>query len=160
MGKLFRVKPVLAVSSGTHWKPSDGRVIAMRAFLRRKLEPLTRDDLFVRVVSLLAGLVLGAIGVGMLAAGASQESRAWLGWFNLLWWPIAALLTVWGLLLMSRCAVPAGSGIARLAERWLPSPASIVPDEGTLLALIFVVPAALLTLLLRLVGIRGQTSPP
>lgn len=132
----------------------------MREFLRRQLEPLTRDDLFTRVVSVLAGLVIGAIGAGMLVTGASRNSLAWLGWFNLLWWPIAALCTVWGALLLSRCAMPAGSRVALRAERWLPSPASVVPDEGIVVALVFVVPAALLTLLLRLFGIRGQTSPP
>jgi hypothetical protein len=129
----------------------------MRQFLRRRLEPLTRDDLFLRVVSALAGLVIGGIGVAMAIAGASHESRAWLSWFNLVYWPAALLLTIWGALLLSRCAVPAGSRIARIADRWLPDP--VGPDEGIMVALVFVVPAALLTLLLRLVGVRGQRVP-
>jgi hypothetical protein len=127
----------------------------MRQFLRRQLEPLTRDDLFLRVVSGLAGLLIGGLGVVMAVAGASRDFLAWLGWFNLVWWPIALLLIAWGALLLSRCIVPARSRLARLAERWLPDPVGL--DEGILLALVFIMPAVLLTLLLRLIGIKGQT---
>lgn len=129
----------------------------MREFLRRRLEPLTRDDLFVRVLSALIGLVAGGIGVAMVVAAASREFIGWLGWFNLVWWPIALLLIFWGALLIARCAVSARSHIARLAEKTVPDPP--MPDEATILVLIFVVPAALLTLLLRLVGVSGQALP-
>ena len=125
----------------------------MRAFLRRQLEPLTRDDLFLRVFSLLAGIVIGA---ARAITGASRDFLAWLGWFNLLFWPVALLLIAWGMLLASRCIVPARSRLARLAERWLPDPVGL--DEGILLALVFIMPAALLTLLLRLIGVRGQQN--
>ena len=128
----------------------------MRAFLRRQLEPLTRDDLFLRVVSGVAGLLIGAIGAAMAITGASRDFLAWLGWFNLLFWPVALLLIAWGMLLASRCIVPARSRLARLAERWLPDPVGL--DEGILLALVFIMPAALLTLLLRLIGVRGQRN--
>lgn len=152
MKPILRHFPKQAVNRARAW------LTAMRQFLRRQYEQLMCDDLFVRVISVLAGIVIGGIGVGMLVTGASQDSLVWLGWFNLLWWPIAALLTVWGALLLSRCAVPPGSRIAQLAERWLPDPAG--PDDGAIAALVFVLPAALLTLLLRRIGIRGKTSPP
>ena len=128
----------------------------MRAFLRRQLEPLTRDDLFLRVVSLLAGIVIGGIGVAMAVAAASLEFLTWLGWFNLVWWPIAALLIAWGALLVTRCVVPVNSRMARRAEKYLPDPAGL--EEAALLLVVFVLPAALLTLLLRLIGVRGQRN--
>jgi hypothetical protein len=130
----------------------------MRRFLRRQCERLTRDDLFVRVVSLLMGLVVGGIGVAMAAAAAPQDFRAWLGWFNLLWWPAALLLVAWGALLLSRSVVPARWRAARLAEKALLDAGSL--EDAAALLLVFIVPAALLTLLLRLAGIRGQSIPP
>ena len=126
----------------------------MRRFLRDQLEQLICDDLFLRVVSALMGLVIGGIGVAMVIAGTSPETRAWLSWFNLLYWPAALLQIIWGALLLSRCAVPAKSRIARIADKWLPDPAGL--EEGIAVVLVFVVPAVLLTLLLRLAGIRGQ----
>ena len=126
----------------------------MRQFLRRQLEPLTRDDLFLRVLSAMAGLFFGGIGVAMAVAAASLEFLAWLGWFNLVWWPVALVLIAWGGLLLSRCAVPVNSRMARRAERWFPDPDGL--DELAVAALIFILPAALLTLLLRLLGVRGQ----
>src|SRR5689334_10335489 len=124
----------------------------MRAFLRRQLEPLTRDDLFLRVFSLLAGIVIGGIGVAMAVAAASLEFLAWLGWFNLVWWPIATLLIAWGALLVSRCVVAVNSRMARRAEKFLPDATDL--EDAALLLVVFVLPAALITLLLRLVGIR------
>ena len=126
----------------------------MRQFLRRQLEPLTRDDLFLRVLSLLMGLFFGGIGVAMTVAAASREFVVWLAWFNLLWWPVALSLIAWGGLLLSRCAVPARSRLARRAEKWFPDAGDL--EDAALLLLVFIVPAALLTLLLRLVEIRGQ----
>jgi hypothetical protein len=103
----------------------------------------------------LAGIVIGGIGVAMAVAAASLEFLTWLGWFNLVWWPIAALLIAWGALLVTRCVVPVNSRMARRAEKYLPDPAGL--EEAALLLVVFVLPAALLTLLLRLIGVRGQT---
>lgn len=128
----------------------------MRQFLRRRYEQLTCDDLFLRVISAFGGLTIGGIGVFMAIAGSTRDSLAWLGWFALLWWPVALLAIVWGALLLSRCVVRARSRLARLAERWLPDLVGF--DESILLAIVFLMPAVLLTLLLRAVGINGQQN--
>lgn len=92
----------------------------------------------------------------MAITGASRDFLAWLGWFNLLFWPVALLLIAWGALLVSRCIVPTRSRLARLAEKVLPDPAGL--DDAAIALLVVVAPAALLTLLLRLIGVSGQRN--
>jgi hypothetical protein len=125
----------------------------MKRVLRRLLASLLRDDLLLRVACFLGGALFGGLGVTMFIAFA-QDLRTSFSWVDVVYWLIAILLTAWGALLLSRCVLPAQSRIARLVQRILPDAAGF--EEAGLLILLIYLPAMLLTLLLRLVGVRGQ----
>lgn len=124
----------------------------MKRFLRRLLIPLVRDDLFVRVACFLAGLLFGGLGVAMSAWIATHHSSPNV---QVVGWIIAIPFTAWGVLLVSRCALSAQSRLARFVGRYLPDG---VGEEGVALILAIYLPAALLTLFLRLLGVRGQRT--
>jgi cytochrome c biogenesis protein CcdA len=124
----------------------------MKRLLRRLFIPFGRDDLFLRVASFLAGLVLGGGGVAILIGSATQDLTPNI---ELICWVIAIPVTAWGGLLVSRCALSAQSRMGRFADKCLPDGQG---EEGLALILVIYLPAALLTLLLRLFGVRGQRN--
>jgi hypothetical protein len=121
-----------------------------RFFLRRVLFPLVRDDLFVRVVCFLGGLLFGGFGVAILVWVATHHSNPNI---QAVCWIIAIPFAAWGALLVSRCALSAQSRLARFVDRHLPDG---VGEEGVALIFAIYLPAALLTLFLGRLGIRGQ----
>jgi len=124
---------------------------AMKRFLRRLLVYFVRDDLFVRVVWLLTGLLPGGIGVLMLIQGATLHLSTIVQ--VLFYWPISILLTAMGGVAASRCVLSPKSRLARYLDTHLPD---AVADEWILLMLVVYVPAAFLTFFLRLLGVKGQ----
>ncbi|WP_065752444.1 hypothetical protein [Bradyrhizobium paxllaeri] len=126
----------------------------MKRFFRRLTASLKQDDLFERIVFVLSGLLFGGLGVVLLAFLLTDASASPLA--NALLWTFAILLTSMGGLMAARCALPAQSRLARFLDRNLPDD---VGSEGIVL-LIFAIylPAMLLTLLMRRLGIRGQRS--
>jgi hypothetical protein len=125
----------------------------MKRFLRRLLIPLVRDDLFVRVACFLAGLLFGGLGVAMSVWGATHDLGPKI---QVVYWVIAILFTAWGGFLVSRCVLSAQSRMARFMDRYLPDAVGF--EEAVALILAIYLPAALLTLLLRLLGVRGQRT--
>lgn len=121
----------------------------MKRFLRRLYASAAWDDLFMRVTWSLLGTLFGGLGVVMLVAGAAQGAPyyvySWLGF----------ALTTLGVILISRCALPAQSRLARLLDKY---PPDATAEEGVLLVAIVYLPAALLTILLRSIGVRGQRT--
>jgi hypothetical protein len=125
----------------------------MKRFLRRLLIPLVRDDLFVRVACFLAGLLFGGFGIAMSVWGATHDFSPNI---QVLCWVFATPFTAWGGLLVSRCVLSAQSRMVRFVDRYLPDAVGF--EEAAALILAIYLPAALLTFLLRLIGVRGQRT--
>jgi hypothetical protein len=89
----------------------------------------------------------------MLVWGATNDVGSRLYFANL---EIAIPLTACAGLLVSRCARSAQSRVARLLDRHLPDAVGF--EETVALIVVVYLPAVLLTLLLRLLGIRGQRT--
>ena len=117
---------------------------------------LYRDDLFFRATCFLLGISLGGLGLVMIVAGTSPEFLAELSWFNLLYWPVAGLLTALGALLLARSFIAADWRIAKHAEKYLPDPADL--EDAAILFVVILAPAVLLTILLRALGVKGQRT--
>jgi hypothetical protein len=120
--------------------------------LRRLIISFQRDDLLLRVVFVQSGLLSGGIGIALLVCVPTQASTSPLA--DVLLWTLAILLTAVGGLMAARCAVPAQSRLARFLDRNLPDAAGL-EDAVFMIGAIYL-PAALLTLVLRLLGVRGQ----
>jgi hypothetical protein len=123
----------------------------MKRFLRRLVLSLGWDDLFWRIVGLLGGLFFAAPGVAMSVWGATHDLGAKI---VVGYWAVAILFIAWGGILVSRCVLSAQSRMARFIDSHPPDTHGA--EEGIVLILIIYLPAALLTLLLRFFGIRGQ----
>jgi hypothetical protein len=122
----------------------------MKRFLRRLHLLFARDDLFLRVVWLVTGFCIAGFGVAMCVLGAKQDLGSRL---QGLYWTVAIPIITCGGLLISRCAQSAQSRISRCLDAHLPD--AYGEDFVALLVAIYL-PAVLLTLLLRLLGVRGQ----
>lgn len=126
----------------------------MRQFFRLISSAITRDDLFLRALCLTAGIIVGGLGVLILIGRIPQWSSAEFSWYSLFLWLVGLLLSGWGGLLLSRCVVPAKSRIADWTAKCFPDPNWF---QDTLIVLaVFAIPAILLTLALRLIGVKGQ----
>ena len=114
---------------------------------------VTKDDLFLRVLFFLFGAAIGGVGlygVYWLTAHGLTEEPLWLQVFL---WVLAVLFIAWGSLLFARSVVRSDSRVAQLADKVIPDSA----DEGALvLVIVFCLPAVFLTILLRLIGVRGE----
>ena len=121
----------------------------MKRFLRRLIFPLVRDDLFVRVLCFLGGLFFGGFGIAMSWVATQYSSLN----IQVLCWMVAVPLIAWGTLLVSRSALSAQSRLARFVDRHLPDASG---EEGIALVFVIYLPAALLTLFLGFLGVRGQ----
>jgi hypothetical protein len=119
---------------------------------------LARDDLFLRVSFLLAGLLLGGLGIGMLSWALTDTVAHDAIWPTPLALVLGGSLCAWGGVLIIRCFVPARWRIARFAETVAPDPTGI--RDGAFLVLLCCLPAVLLTLLLRCAGVNGKPLVP
>jgi hypothetical protein len=124
----------------------------MKRLWRRLIISFERDDLFFRVVFVLFGLLSGGIGIALLVFVSTHASASPLA--EVLFWTLAILLTAVGGLMAVRCALPAQSRLARFLDRKLPDAVGL--EESIFLIVAIYLPAALLTLLLRFLGVRGQ----
>jgi len=124
----------------------------MKRLWRRLIISFERDDLFFRVVFVLSGLLSGGIGIALLVFVSTHASVSLLA--EVLFWTLAILLTAVGGLMAARCALPAQSRLARFLDRKLPDAVGL--EEGIFLIVAIYLPAALLTLVFRLLGVRGQ----
>jgi hypothetical protein len=126
----------------------------MKRLLRRLVTSCERDDLFLRVVFVLSGLLFGGLGVVMLVFVSTHSSASLIA--EVLFWTFGSLFMVSGGLMASRGALPAQSRLARFLDRNVPDAVGL--EEGALLLIAIYLPAVLLTLLIRLLGVRGQRS--
>jgi hypothetical protein len=126
----------------------------MKRFLRRLVTSFERDDLFLRVVFVLSGVLFGGLGIALLAFVSTHASTS--PFAEVLFWTLAILLTAVGGLMAARGALPAPSRLARLLDRNVPDAVGL--EEGVLLIVAIYLPAALLTLLICFLGVRGQRS--
>jgi hypothetical protein len=124
----------------------------MKKLLRVILSPFSRDDLYLRVVQVLCG---GTIAYGALAVIRSLLTDAeWSqpAWFAVFAWLLAIAFLVWGSVLLAGAVSPVAWKSYSLARRAIPDG---VAEDGILLVVVFFIPAAILTLLLRAFGVRG-----
>jgi len=128
----------------------------MKQFWRRFLDLFLRDDLFLRTVLFIAGgaLVWGSSFV-ILELMTDPELRSSV-WLAALMWVLVLAFFAWGSVLLCGALAPMRSRIYRAAVR-------VVPDgygeEVLVLLVIVFFPAAVLTMLLRLCGLRGSVDP-
>ena len=125
----------------------------MKRFFCRLTVSLIRDDLFLRVLFAVAGLLSGGLGVAMLAFGLTFSCASLP--LLMLYWLFAILFTTLGGLMLPRCALPAHSRLARFWDRHLPDGTG---EEALFLLLVVYLPAVLFTLVLRFIGVRGQRT--
>ncbi|HVZ52668.1 MAG TPA: hypothetical protein VG986_11925 [Pseudolabrys sp.] len=118
----------------------------MRKWFTQIVGEITQDDLFVRLMQLLAGLDFGALGILIFLAARHEpltsESRILAG-------VSAAFLLVAALFLVCCCA-PSKSRLGRFGKKFVPDAAGL--EDAIVLVVLIALPAALLTLLLRRVG--------
>ena len=132
----------------------------MATLLDRMKDKLKEDDLFRRISCLffaLLAIAIGAFIAWLLLASSARETMWWL-WYALFWLLVAAFFA-WALVLLGGCVSSPDSRPARWAAVALPDMADSdsLGDSSNWLSLLFY-PAALLTLLLRSIGIRGCKS--
>lgn len=125
----------------------------MRAIWKSLLYQFTRDDLFVRVLFALFAMGIGGLGAALCL------SIFYLGeamWILLLMIGIGSLLICWGCLLLARTFFAPKSRWSKLAEKYHPDTSD---GEGIIIIFVlFFLPAVLLTLILRVIGIRGRLN--
>ena len=125
----------------------------MKRILRSLFASLLCDDLLLRIICFLGGVLFGGFGVAMSVFGATHDLGPPL-LFRVFYWTIAILFAAYGALMFSRCVLSAKSRMARFLRRFLPDAVDL--EAGALLILLVYLPAVLLTLLLRFLGVRGQ----
>ena len=117
------------------------------------VEAVTKDDLFTRVT--LAVFGLGATALGLLAVSEAVSSNETWGWLLILW-VVGVVFLSWGLLVFVAGFSPPSSRWSKAAEKFYPDPAGL--DDAALFLVAFLIPAAVLTLLLRACGVRGYVT--
>lgn len=129
----------------------------MGTLWRMLKDALSADDLFWRVSCFLFALLLAGVGalVCYLLLGPDGPSIWWL-WHALLW-VLAGGLYLWAAVLIAGCFSPPGTRPFRWARHAMPG---VVDFEGEmhLTVMVILLPAAVLTLVLRCVGVRGSKS--
>jgi hypothetical protein len=120
---------------------------------------LAADDLFWRVSCFFFALLGSGLAVliGCVLLLSSARESMWWPW-QALFWLLAAGSFAWGAVLLLGCFSAPDSRPARWAARAMPT---LVDFEGetSLFALAAFFPAAVITLLLRGIGVRGCRSP-
>jgi hypothetical protein len=130
----------------------------MQTLFDRMKDALADDDLFWRVSCAFWALFAAAVGgfiAWLLVASSARQDMASL--LYALLWLIALAFLAWSAVLLVGCVSPLESRSMRRAGKVLPSIVSVDGQEG-LLAYVTFLPAAVVTLALRAVGIRGCRS--
>jgi hypothetical protein len=130
----------------------------MQALWDRLRNSLAADDLFFRVSCFFYALVGGAVGgfiAWLLVASSARDTMA--GLLYALFWLIAIAFLAWAAVLLIGCVSPPASRPMRWASAVLPPIVSFDGQEGLLAYLTFL-PAAVLTLALRAIGVGGCKS--
>lgn len=112
----------------------------------------TRDDLFLRaVIAVSAAWVAGLLAViGYLTLADDLPM-----WGYIVMWAVIVVGAAYVALLVAGAFSPSGSWARLKVERWTPDG---VGEEGILLFFIVVIPAALITLILRQFGVQGDRA--
>ncbi len=125
----------------------------MRAIWKSLLYQFIRDDLFVRVVFALFAMGIGGLGVAFCLSVFYIEEAVWI---MSLMVAIGLLLICWGCLLFARTFFAPKNRWSKLAEKYHPDTCD---GEGiVIIVVLFFLPAVLLTLILRIFGIRGRVT--
>jgi hypothetical protein len=130
----------------------------MQSLIDRIKATLAEDDLFWRAGCFFYAALATAVGgfiAWLLVASSARDTMAVA--LYALFWVIALAFLAWAAVLLAGCVSPPESRPMRWASRALPGIVSIDGQEGLLAYLTFL-PAALLTLALRAIGIRGCRS--
>jgi hypothetical protein len=124
----------------------------MRNALSRLIEPVIRDDLVLRVIFGLFGLVFGALGVALVLLPVRDASSLGPSWAILLAAVMSLFLSALAAILLWGCMASPASKISHLARRFDLGPS----EESIVIAAIVFLPVILLTVFLRAIGLRGH----
>jgi len=126
----------------------------MTSLRNRFAADLRRDDLFIRVSLFVFGL--GSLALGGVAAHwlVSSRESPW-GWLVLVG-AVASLFLLWGCLASVGAFTSPSSRWSKVAEKFYPDPAGL--DDAAFLLFVVLLPAALMTLVLRAFGVRGYAT--
>jgi len=118
---------------------------------KKFVDAMTEDDLLIRV--LLAAFGAGAATLGYLAGSEAVDAKESWGWLLALWL-VGLLFLAWGVLLFGAAFTRPSSRWSKVAERFYPNPSGL--DEAAFLLVFLLIPAILLTLILKSCGLRGH----
>jgi hypothetical protein len=124
----------------------------MKQFFGRLLFEMTRDDLFMRFACAIGGLLFGGLGIVSLIEGVEHGMNLSVP-FQVLVWTVLIALTVLGAALALRSVLSIRSRAGHFLDQHLNLGFLAYPDQSMLY---IVLPAVVLTLLLRCLGVRGQ----
>lgn len=115
---------------------------------------LTRDDLFLRVSLFVFGLSSVALGATCMhwLAFSPPESLGWIA-AGLC---IAVFFLAWGSLIFVSAFTAPSSRWSKVAGKCYPEPAAL--DDAAFLLIVVLFPAVILTLVLRVLGVRGYVT--
>ncbi len=115
---------------------------------------LTKDDLFLRVILFVFSLFALWLGVEAIRwlAGSDEEYWGWSVAIGL----IGAGFLFWGVVVFVASFTSPSTRWSRFAEKCYPDPAGL--DDLAIFLVVVLFPAAALTLVLRVLGIRGYDT--
>ncbi|MCZ8253094.1 MAG: hypothetical protein O9318_11540 [Hylemonella sp.] len=117
------------------------------------VETVTKDDLFIRVALAIFGGSAAALGLLCLSEPVGSD-QSW-GW-SLVLWGVGFLFLAWGVLVFVAAFTPPSSRWSKAAEKFYPDPAGL--DDAAFLLVVVLIPAVVVTLLLRVCGVRGYVA--
>jgi len=122
----------------------------MKSLPKSLVNAVSGDDLLARVVVTFFGIGLCGLGFPLLAWVATGGLQGQSAWVVALAWVLALAPTTYGFILVLRALGSPGLGVSRLADH-------ISPDgSGGELLILLLLPAVIVTLLLRAFGVRGR----
>lgn len=124
----------------------------MGALWRLLVKAVTKDDLFIRVTLVVFGV--GALVLGSLTVREAHSSESW-GWLQAIW-IVGVMFLSWGIIVVVGAFTPPLSRWNKVAEKCYPDPAAL--DDAAVFLIIVLIPAVVLTLLLRALGVRGYVT--
>lgn len=127
----------------------------MRNVFTRGWSWITQDDLFISAIKFVAGALLVVVSLLALVKGVPALQAPEDVWVLAVLCVIASLSLAWGAFLTVSSFQPSSSKWRKRAESFIPDG---VGFEGVLFAFVLLVPAVILTCVLRVSGVKGSRN--
>ena len=98
---------------------------------------------------------VGALALGFLAVREALHSSESWGWLLAIW-IVGAMFISWGIIVVVAAFTPPLSPWSKVAEKCYPNPAAL--DDAVVFLIIVLIPAVVMTFLLRAFGVRGYVT--